>query len=405
MGNYIYLIVAAFVLTAGTLLVGIQRSTSSADHALGRYDAKIEARNIAHSGLSLTLRKFGVDPDPWIDSTEYSIPEREFGNGTFSSSVRPFGAIPGDTVAVTVVGRIGHITKAGQGRDTTHTIEALVVRGTVAAIPPGFRNAITTDNYLLLQGSMEVRSMWPNINANVHTNGTLRARGNDFVVEGYGTYTSSTTVRQEDNFTPNLDWNGGAPNVFQKDSVHLPLLNMDFLRSVATQHELGEYVIDGDVFPYGSFQDWGAAVGRTDVGTLTNPFILVVEGDLLIENLWDMEGYGMIVTASNAVIEPTGSGAGPQGRVEGYNTTMGLYAVGNITVEGNAVMTASMYSHAKVTFHGTPTLTGGIVAKETHFLGGGNPIVTYVGPSVGIVKPGFTFREAIGPVIVASAEW
>lgn len=406
MGSYSYLLVAAFIATSSVFFVGLQRDTLEADHTVARYQAKVQARDIAQSGLSLALRKLGSDADPWTDSTKFDFPETEYHNGTFTVTVSNHGIPAGDTVNIVSTGKVGYIDQRGVGRDTTHTIEVMALRGSTLGIPPGFRNAINTDTYLLLQGSMEVRSYWPNINANVHTNGELRTRGNQFIVEGYGTYTGSTTTKEEDNFVPNVDWNGGASNVFQKDSVLLPLLDMDYLRSVATLYETGTYEIDGDGFAYSSFADWGEALGLgTDVGTLTNPFILVVDGDLTIKNQWSMDGYGMIVSASDVYLEPTGTGGGVQGRVDGYNTTMGIYAVGNIDVAGNATMTASLYSHETVTFHGTPILTGGIVAKECYFLGGGNPIVTYVGPSSAIIKPGFTYREALGPVIIASAEW
>lgn len=411
MGSYSYILVLAFILTSGVVVVGLQRDTKDADSTVGRYQAKIQARDIAQSGLSLVLRKLGSQSTPWLDVDSYGFPETEYQTGTFEAIVDSGGFSGGDTLDVTVVGKVGYIDERGRGGDTTHTIQAMVIRGLVAAIPPGFRNAITTDNYLLLQGSMEVRSMWKNINANVHTNGQLRARGNNFIVEGYGTYTTSTTVMQEDNFVPNVDWNGSASNVYQKDSVDIEDIDLVNLRAHATLYETGDYVIDGDGFAYTSFYDWADALGAPvdpelgHVGTITNPFILVADGHLTIQNQWDMEGYAMVVTASDMTLEPTGTGGGVQGRVEGYNTTLGLYAVGNIDVEGNATMTASMYSHARVSFHGTPILTGGIVARECQFIGGGNPIVTYVGPSTAIVKPGFTFREARGPVIIASAEW
>ncbi|MGA7303478.1 MAG: hypothetical protein WBW88_01335 [Rhodothermales bacterium] len=409
MGQYAYYLVAAFALTAGVLVLGLRSDTVDADKKVGYYQVKIEARDAAQSGFHLTMRKLAADQDPWVDSTKYGFGETSYQRSTFTSSVTPFGTPVGDTVDVVVVGFHKYIDKQGVPRDTTHTIEARVVRGLVEGVPPRFRYAISTDTDLLLQGNIEVKSGFPEINASVHSNGTLRTRGNTFTVQGYGTYTGSyfeTATGASNRFQPNVDWNGSADNVFQRDSVDLPNLELDRLRAAATHYETGDFSIDGDTFPYSSFAEWAAALGSTvGTGTADDPFILVVEGDLELLNRIDLDGYGMLVSASNVEVSPSGSEGSLTGGIDGYNMELGVFAAGNIDVNGNAIMKSTLYSQGRVTFHGTVDLTGGIVAKETKFIGGGSPLITYVGPGHGLTKPGFSWKDATGPIVIASAEW
>lgn len=408
MGQYAYIVLGALALSAAVLAFGLRSDTVHADRKVGFYQTKIEARDAAQTGFNLTLRKLAADQDPWVDSTRYGYPETDFKRSTFTSTVTPTGVPVGDTVDVVVVARHPYIDRQGVGRDTTHTIEARVVRGTVSGVPPGFRYAISTDTDLLLQGNIQVVSAFDEINASVHSNGRLRTRGNTFAVEGYGTYTGSfqETSSSTSQFDPNVDWNGSASNVFQRDSVHLPNLFLDELRASATLHETGNFTIDGDVFPYTSFADWATALGSTTgTGTVDDPFILVVEGDLELDNRIDLDGYGMLVSVGDVEINPSGSEGSLTGSIDGYSMEIGVFAVGNIDVNGNAKIVSTLYSQGRVTFHGTVDLKGGIVAKETRFIGGGNPLITYVGPGFGLVKPGFGWRDATGPVVIASAEW
>jgi hypothetical protein len=86
-------------------------------------------------------------------------------------------------------------------------------------------------------------------------------------------------------------------------------------------------------------------------------------------------------------------------------TNADIFTTGDIRVEGNATIIATLYSEGSITYLGGTHLIGGQVAKETTFQGGGTVDIDWVGPGPGIGEYFDPYDEPIGPVIVAYAEW
>jgi hypothetical protein len=362
------------------------------------------ARDAAMTGYQLVTLKLAQDPDPWIDGSAYEVSGPDDKGGEYNTVVSTVGAEPGDTVQVQSVGTHGYIGLDGVPRDTTHVIDVRFVRYTEPGVPLAFRNAITVDLELKLFGDMYIGALDSTLNAGIHTNGHLTTTGNSFVVEGYGTYTTSENVPQPQNFVPNWDTNGVNPNVFWADSIMIPDLDLTELAETATLHIPGDFTIDGYTFPYATFAQWAQAIGSTTgSGTENDPFILLVDGTLEFFGPVHISGFGVVASLTNIVIEPNGIGGGVFGGLYGTFVQLGIYTPGFIDIAGNAEIVGALYGKDYIEFHGTPNVTGGLVTHDARFKAGGTPQIIHstikIGNGWGIES------RIIGPRVVAFAEW
>ena len=426
MGSYAYILAAAFVLTGSLVLLSARGDANRAEIDLGRIQMKQEARDAAVSGLNVSIRKLADDLDDWDNASTYEAGPYSYGDrgSTYETVVTIVDTVTGDTVDIVSTGTKSYMRRAGVGGDTTHVIQARIARGFIfGAIPPGFRSAIMSDNTLLIHGDFYVNSLIPGQNADIHTNGELYTRGNSFIVEGMGTYTTSRRIssQQEDNFVPDNDWNGSAINVFQRDSIDLPDWNEDLFRTNAqsTGYYSGtDLLVDGEVLKAAgvtTVDDYAELVlgmPPGDYGTdPKNPFLVMVDGELTFDYAVDMDGY--ISWGSTGDIDVQTHGP-DDGLLMSYDfdaankiatTHANIFTTANIRVEGNATIVATLYSEGSITYLGGTHLIGGQVAKETTFQGGGTVNIDWVGPGPGLVDYFEPYDEPIGPVIVAYAEW
>lgn len=404
MGQYALLFVLSVFVTSSAVMIGVRSDTADADQSVNLRYAKLLSRDAALTGYHMVTLKLAKDPDPWIDASAYEVSGVDDKGGTFTTVVSTVGEPAGDTVQVQSIGTRHYIGRDGVPRDTNHVIDVRFVRYTNPGVPLAFRNAITVDLELKLFGDMFVSALDSTINAGVHTNGHLTTTGNSFVVEGYGTYTTSQDVKQPQNFRPNLDTNGVRPNVFWADSIKIPDLDLNELVSTATLHVPGDYTIDGNTFPYTTFAQWASALGSsTGSGTENDPFILVVDGTLNFLNRVEISGFAVVASLTKIVIDPLGSGGGLIGGIYGTFVQMGIYTPGFIDIRGNAQIVGALYGKDYIQFHGTPNVIGGLVTHDARFKAGGSPQITHstikIGNGWGIES------RIIGPRVVAYAEW
>lgn len=404
MGQYILIFTLSVFLASSVVMTGVRSDVSDTDQAVNLRHAKLLARDAALTGYQLVTLKLAKDPDPWIDADAYVVSGVDDKGGTYQTIVSTVGATPGDTVEVTSIGTRPYIGWDGASHDTTHVIDVRFVRYTDPGVPIAFRNAITTDTEIKLVGDMYIGSLDSLINAGIHTNGHLTTTGNSFLVEGYGTYTTSSAVPQEDNFIPNNDTNGVKPNVFWADSIRIPNLDLSELITTSTLHIAGDYTIDGDYFPYHTFAEWSQALGLSrGSGTENDPFILVVDGTLTMLNRVEISGFSVIASLTNIIIDPKGEGGGVIGGLYGTFVEMGIYTPGYIDIAGNPDIVASLYGKNYIQFHGTPEVIGGLVTHDARFSAGGTPQIIHSTIKIG---NGWGLESRIiGPRVVAYAEW
>src|SRR5688572_23906236 len=228
------LIVLAAILSGGILLYNTQRHAADADERLGDQQFKGLARDAAEVGLNVVVRALAdsYDMDSWTNNG-FDIAATDYNGGTFTADVEQFNT-SGDTVDVIV---------RGYHRDGRATIFARYARDEDdVGVPPAFRNVITTELDIRVDGRLLVDAISDTWNASIHTNTILTTHGSSFRVEGYGSYWNDgqplTFTQQEmERFDPNIDYNGGgyANNVFQtEEAVEIPAVDAQSLHATAT---------------------------------------------------------------------------------------------------------------------------------------------------------------------------
>ncbi|MGA7303730.1 MAG: hypothetical protein WBW88_02600 [Rhodothermales bacterium] len=427
MGSYAYILAAAFVLTGSVILLSQHQNTNRADVDLGLVQMKQEARDAAVSGLNVTIRKLADEQGPWDTPSDFEAPLYQFGDrgATYETVVTIVDTAAGDTVDVVSTGTKVYSTRNGKARDTTHVIEARIARGYIfGAIPPGFRSAIMSDNTMLVHGNFYVNALLPGVNADIHTNGVLDTRGNSFEIQGMGTYTNGERVssQQEDNFVPDNDWNGSASNVFQRDSIPLPEWHEnDFRTDAQTKgyYSTDPLVVLGSdlqtasppVTTIDQFAEQILGLPPGDYGTEENPLLVMVDNSITFDGLIQLDGYVKFGSTGDIDVQTHSPNDGlfMSYELDEPNqiatTNADIFTTGDIRVEGNATIIATLYSEGSITYLGGTHLIGGQVAKETTFQGGGTVDIDWVGPGPGIGEYFDPYDEPIGPVIVAYAEW
>ena len=426
MGTYAYILVAAFLLTGSMVLLNQGQDTKRTDIDLGRIHMKQDARDAAVSGLNVTIRNLAEDQDPWVVASDYAVPAYQYGDpaATYETVVTIVDAVGGDTVDVVSTGTKVYSNRSGGSGDTTHVIQARIARGYLnGAIPPGFRSALMSDNTMLIHGDMTVNALLPGVNADIHTNGTLDTRGNSFSIEGMGTYTTGRRInrQQEDNFVPDNDWNGAGLNVFQRDSIEIPVWEYaDFVADATAEGYFsssplvvdGDYLTANNITTIDAFAEQVLGLPAGNYGdTYDNPLLVMVDNTITFDNAVYLDGYVQFGSTGQIDVLTHGS---DDGLFMSYDldypnqiarTHVGIFTKGDIRIEGNATIVATLYSEASITYLGGTHLIGGQVAKATTFQGGGTVNIDWVGPGPGLEEYFEPYDEPIGPVIVAYAEW
>jgi len=413
MGQYALILSASAILVGSMIVFGMRSDARDADQDLNLYHAKRLAREASLTGYNVTVSKLlEVNEASWSDAAKFTTPQVDFQKGWFEVTVTPVGA-SGDTVDIVSTGHRNYIGRSGVGGDTTHVVDARWVRTTAPPpIPPAFEYAvIASDIDLVVGGGFELRSLDSTRNANIHTNGNLSDSGNNYYVEGMGTYTTSENVAN-DRFYPNDDFNGADRNVFWADSVHLPRLNMAQMRADADWHVVGNLTVDGDTWTYTSWEALGAALGRpVGVGTESDPFIAVVEGNLSLVNEIRMSGWGMFVSAGDLTVK--GTQAGNKKKVNGFfgelsnnRTQSGIFALGTVSLNSGVEVRATVFGESGLTANGQVTVYGSLASPNASFKGNGGAKVWYAGPNEAITDSYFLDDSVVGsPKLVAYAEW
>lgn len=454
MAHHTVVILLLGVLLTGSMLgMSIRNDSRDADEELIDYEHRLLARDMATTGLSMTVRKLADSPamGSWTSGNYFNA--APYQSGTFTSDVTvrdpATGGTSGDTVDVVVRGVHGpgrHVVFARYARDKDDK-----------GIPPAFRSAIVSDFYMQINGNMLIAAISKRLNASIHTNDDLTVKGNTFLVEGFGTYTGTVNLNNQasNNFIPNVDYNGPDPNYHWADSIKIPSIDAARLKDTA-QNKSGTYIEMGG--PTGSpYQINNAVIDFTDpssafwttngltytctsgtCGTEQNPFVLFINGPADFLNTVQVVGNGVIIATGDMTIASQGSGGGIYGSLNGNQETTTLLAtLGNMDVGvagGNACLGRgpasylgndgntysnnhcqslnggfedgiTLYSEKRVEFKGTPFIVGGVVAKEAHFNGGGNPWITYASANEGTLDAGFEYIVPIGPILIAYSEF
>jgi hypothetical protein len=205
-------------------------------------------------------------------------------------------------------------------------------------LPPFMQFAVAAGLEIDMKQSAQVASPDGSLaNANLYTGTSMMADGAS--VDGFGYYVVDGGMDYEQVFRPRS--NPDAIPVGQKiDPINVPQLDLtEMSQSAQVRHS-------GDL----------SLAGRITLGTLENPLITHVAGDLTASRDVTLIGYGVFIVQGRALISKA------VGTVS-ENAMVAIYAGGDITVSSvNTQVDAHLYSNKGVYLAASVTLRGSIVA-------------------------------------------
>jgi hypothetical protein len=208
------------------------------------------------------------------------------------------------------------------------------------------------------------------LNANMHTNKKLTVNGTgNKKVEGFGTYVTSASGKHKEKFTPHYNPNG-LSSTYKTSTVSIGAYDP----SSFAERLPFDQTTEGDLELSGTLN-----LG----GTCSDPYVWYVTGNLTADGDLTINGYVLFVVDGNVTLNSV-TAANP-----GYSATdessIGFYACGSITIQGNATVWGQFYTADDFTMGGNPTLYGSITARGDVWIYG-NPTLWYRKASTALTK-------------------
>jgi len=262
------------------------------------------------------------------------------------------------TVHRAVVQSVATITGA---RDTEieYTVRGDFNRiyGAPPAAVPGFMDfALISDQDMVLRGDVSgiidvEGDEASELNANLHTNGSLDVTGNSARIQGFGTYAGAASGNLDDTFEPNYN-PAELPSAYQSDVVDIPEADFETWTDNATPDRTtaGSLTLGGEY---------------SEGGTRDMPFVWHVQGDLTVATDAVVNGYTMFIVEGDVYFDAdlTVGDSGHDGPLE---SSLGIYSGGGMELGGNIIIDAQLFAGGDVSFKqgsGTPTLRGSLTSK------------------------------------------
>ena len=365
MGKAAILIITASVLLGSVYAYGAKDEANAADERLSTHQREILSRNAALAGYNLAKQALAEN----FDTATPSL------SGTYAGSDYD--------VTISKSGAIARVVSTGtsldpKGNEVTFTVEADIEKEVITEIadeaPPFMRYAVMTDDDLYLNGNilfdLFVDGNAENtLNANMHTNGDLGINGNAATVRGFGTYAdaawSSPSSALYNTFDPYYNPTDD-PVVQRVPEVEIPAFDLATFLSKTTVDQ----TTTGNLSLSGTY-----SLG----GTRENPYVWYVDGNVSGSGGVTIDGYVMFIVNGDVTL----SGNLMAGNVvqEGDESSIALYASGDVEMGGNSKIYGQIYAGSSVSvFHGTPRIYGNIASKGSVTLSG-TPKVYYRVPS------------------------
>ena len=360
MGKGIAIVVTAFILL-GTFYQAI-RSSSELESRRKIANSQYEtiARNAAISGLNAARQYIS---DFWFankanaNATKKHLLTAKHGEASYTAKI----SIAGPKAIVHVVATIGNASD----KQTLYSVWSEFNRE--AVVPEFMGEAVVTDGNLEVKYDFTLDSFDSN-NANVRVNGNIEMKSGDISIRGFGYHAGNASAENGDKLTDIFDpyTNPGWAPVTQKvKELKIPDFKAEDYASIATKSYYSDLKIGG-TFP---------------LGTRDNPAIIYVEGNLRTTSDVTFTGYGVFILTGNVEVHHNVSSDA------GSESTVGIYANGNIYVENGGLSLAGQWlTNGNVKLQANTTLTGTITSQgnvEIH----GPFTMHYRGASSGLTDP------------------
>ena len=347
MGKMALLIVFASSAALAVSNVSRQDSNHKATVVLIDYEEKVLAREVATSWLNVEIARLKND----FEGHRLSHFDAPYNGGYYDINITEAA---GDTVHLVVNGYNGH---AG------YEISATLVTGSsTEEIPEFFSAGLNLGGNLNIWANTTFRADGLN-NASIRTNGNINVDAGNSLIEGFGWYAGNVVIENgqsaEEIFAP-VDNPAGNPVTERMPSVDIPVVNPSELQGSATKTTNGKLELEGEV----------------TLGTINNPTIWYVDGQLSTTVDVEFSGYGIFLVDSNIKFDHNTYISESGGSVV-------FIAAGNIEVNQSVTLTGNMWAQGNINLGGPVTINGSVTLDGN--LNIYNPLtINYKAPSASI---------------------
>lgn len=324
---------------------------STADNATTDF-SKNMARNIAKSGIELAIMQ--------IDSNKYW---RTGYNGLRIAD----GSLT--LTASTIDSSNVRVRSIGTYNGTSVPIVATIyIPQRPSSLPDAFNYALMCDQSITCNGSFGVRVYNPGggYNSDIHANASITMNGSGGV-DGYATYTTgSFTANPGSKIASQFlvpPYPNGGPLYSKVTRKNIPWLNIDSLKTFATEVNLGNLTVSG----------------TKTLGSSTDPAIIWVGGNLTFNG--NVSGYGIFIVKGNVTFNGNVTcNYPPPASME----NLAIYAREDVTLNGGVKVVAQILTNHSLTMNGNNYLVGSAICQQSITLNGtvdfkyfpANPVLT-----------------------------
>ena len=357
MGKVALIAVLAFGVMGTVYALSDGQARHATEGHIAGYQHEVLARNAALTGLELAKQALA---DNFAAPTGYM-------QGTYETV--PY------TVAISTSGDVATVRSVGMATQSdgsqvpfhitaTYEMKEGLPLGISPEAPPFMQYAMMAESHLLLHGTMGVSlaavgAQENQLNANVHSNTSLRAEGS-ILVEGFGTAAGPVERTGRATFAP-VHNPTGEPVIQTVPRIDLPhFSSSEIIASMNTSD--GNYRHDTNGLRISS-QSQVDGLG----GTRDRPFVWHVSGGQLeISTNIQLPGYVMFVAENGFHITGSVTAINP-----GYDgpdeSSIAIYTPrgGHLDMSGNGTFYGQVFAGENVTISGTVDYYGNIATRQT----------------------------------------
>ena len=389
MGKSALLAIAAFTVLGAFYSLSTERSVLEADRELTAQEYKDLAINAAETGFERAKQKLADDftEHSTISETTYGEHGAATYEVTFEDNDTVIGnALEGISLSSSedeiMTTSTGTVERPGEEPITVKIVSVFKLKTVyddeiLSDVPEWLRKAIASGSDLDLNGNNTIEASELLVqgsdgvvyNADIHTNGELTLKGNASTIRGFGTHVDGENVNHDGAFDP-YDNSAGDDVVQQVEPLDIPT-DFDPAAIYAAHFSENKKQSTGDV----NLSENQNFI-ETEGATREDPLVWHIQGDLTTDGNVNIDGYVTFLVEGN--INFTGNmraGASGSDQTESH---MAFYTASNVDIGSNVkLLSGQIFSKGNVTLHGTPEITGNIVAGQTVSLKGTPDIYYY----------------------------
>jgi hypothetical protein len=333
MGRTVLIVLLVTIIIFGIYSIQVNRTTSDAGISSSKYYRDFYAKNIANSMIDIIKIKLTQDTSYRVQNFSQ---ENLMGGRVFYRVV--------DTLLNSM--RLVKVQVMANYENALKNAEAFINIETIGGggVPPFMNYAVFSGKDMNLNGGVTITHAGNNLNANVHVNGNFSMNGNNSI-NGFLTYTGyahsnppSALINQINPISnPN-----NLPKHYQTSQINIPSFDPDQYLSRATDIYYGNKIFNGNI----------------TLGTKENPKVIFVTGDLIISG--SLNGYGLFISKGQTIINGNVNIITPDPNF----SNVGIYAGGDLIVNGNVTLNAQTFSNRNTILNGNVRVYGNVVSRQ-----------------------------------------